>query len=46
MSKTFQWLMFILLIIVVIQLAILHYKVDGIDWDVRQILGKVIQKCY
>lgn len=41
MEKKFFWIILILLVIVLIMLGKLNSKIDGIDWDVRQILGKV-----
>lgn len=44
-SKQFPfWLIFILLLIIVIQLGVIISKLGYIDWDIRNILGKLTLK--
>lgn len=36
-----NWVIIILLVVIILQLRRIYYVVDNIDWDVRNILGKL-----
>lgn len=40
-KEIINWLTLILLVVIIVSLAKLHYKIDTIDWDVRQLLGRI-----
>jgi hypothetical protein len=40
-DKIFLWFVVVLLLVVILQLIKVHSKLDTIDWDTRQILGRI-----